>query len=403
MNKSDFPIFKNYPDLIYLDSAASSQKPQSVIDAVTKVYETSYANIHRGIYDLSQKTTELYETTRETVANFINASDTSEIVFTSGTTESLNLVAKGFAKYNLQKDDIVVLSEMEHHSNIVPWLELQKEIEIKIVYLPISDDFTLEYKNIFDDKNITRERIKIVSLTHASNTLGTINPLKDIIAFFRKHTAAICIVDAAQSIPHFSVDVQDLDCDFLAFSSHKMLGPSGVGVLWGRKSFLERTNPQLLGGHMIKRVTKEKASWAEIPERFEGGTRNIEGVIGLGAAIEYLSNIGMDTIASYEKELTMYAVEQFRNADLTIYGPATDTDRLAVFSFGIEDIHPHDIAEILNRNHIAIRSGHHCTQILMDSLCIPGTARASFYLYNTKDDVDRLIAGINEVRNVFRK
>lgn len=401
--KKDFPIFTKHSELVYLDSAASSQKPKQVIDAVTNVYETAYANIHRGIYDLSQEATRRYESTRQKVASFINAKDLSEIVFTSSTTEAINLVAYGWAQQHLKQGDIIVLSEMEHHSNIVPWLRLKEKIGIEIIYLPITKEYQLTYQSI-TEKSFDISRIKLVSLTHASNVLGTINPIKEIVAYFKKQgIQAKYLIDAAQSVPHVPVDVQDLDCDFLSFSSHKMFGPSGVGVLWAKKELLETMEPHLLGGHMIHKVTKEKATWAQAPDKFEGGTRNIEGVIGLGAAIDYLQAIGMQTIEKYEKDLTTYALEKIKQIeDMTLFGPTDAENRLGVFSFAIGAIHSHDVAEILNRDHIAIRSGHHCAQVLMQQLGVFGTARASLSLYNTKEDIDKLMAGIAKVKRTMK-
>src|SRR6266568_3462510 len=399
--KNHFPIFKNNPDLVYLDSSASSQKPQVVIDAVSEFYTNQYANIHRGIYDLSQNATDRYEEVREKVAQFIGARHVSEIVLTSGTTEALNLVAFGWAKKKLQKGDIVVLSEMEHHSNIVPWLVLKKEIGIELVYLLMTKDFKLDYKKIAD---APQERIKLISLTHASNVLGTINPLEEIISYFKKINPdmKICI-DAAQSVPHMPVNVLNLGCDFLAFSSHKMLGSSGVGVLYAKKELLDEMEPHMFGGNMIRKVTKESVFWADTPDKFEAGTPNIEGVIGLGAAIDYLQEIGLDAIQKHEQELISYSLEMFKNKkNVTLFGPHSEDDRLGVFSFAIGNVHPHDTAEILNRLHIAVRTGHHCAQVLMTVLGVAGTARASLYLYNTKEDIDRLQEGIEEVKKTFK-
>ena len=421
--KNDFPIFKNYPDLVYLDSAATSQKPQVVIDAVSQFYETNNSNIHRGIYDLSQSATEMFEDTRKKVADFIGAKDASEIVLTSGATEAFNLVAFGWAKKHLKKGDVVVLSEMEHHSNIVPWIQLKNEIGIELFYLPIDKEFRLDYKvssssSFWQAKRVQKlkkdagqagmtgfdiKKIKLLSLTHASNVLGTLNPLGEIIPYFKKLNPEIKIcIDVAQSIPHMPIDVSRLDCDFLAFSSHKMLGPSGVGVLYAKKNVLETMDPFVFGSMMIRQVTKEKATWAEVPDKFEPGTRNLEGVIGLGAAIDYLQKVGLENIQKYESELAKYTLEKFaQQKNITLFGPKKGENRVGVFSFAIGRVHPHDAAEILNRSHIAVRTGHHCAQVLMDVLGVSGTARASIYLYNTKDDIDRLFEGINEVKQVF--
>ncbi len=403
--KQDFPIFKNNPELVYLDSSATSQKPQVVIDAVRDFYEKNNSNIHRGIYDLSQNATEMFESIRKKVADFIGASTDKEIIFTSSTTEAINVVAYGWARKFLKKGDVIVLSEMEHHSNIVPWIRLRDEIGIELVFLPITDDGRLDYKSLdsrFHGNDI--KKIKLISLTHVSNVLGTINPIAEIVSYFKKNGSdAKVMIDAAQSIPHLPIDVKKLDCDFLAFSSHKMLGPSGVGVLWAKKELLKDMDPLIVGSHMIKKVTKDSVSYADIPEKFEPGTRNIEGVIGLGAAIDYLQTIGMAEIEKHEKELTEYALEMFaKQTDVIVFGPAISENCIGVFSFAIGTVHPHDTAEILNRSHIAVRSGHHCAQQLMECLGVSGTTRASLYIYNTKEDIDTLIIGIEEVKKTFK-
>lgn len=397
--KSDFPIFAHHPELIYLDSAVTSQKPQSVIDAVSHFYTHQNANIHRGLYDLSQQATDLFEATRQKVADFVSATDSSEIIFTSNATEAINVVATGWAEKFLKSGDIIVTSEMEHHSNSVPWLSLKEKIGIKLIVLPIGKDYRLDYKV----SDIDFSRVKLLALAHASNVLGTINPITDIAAYFKRQGAdAKLLVDAAQSVPHLPVDVKKLDADFVAFSSHKMLGPSGVGVLYAKKSLLAGMNPLLVGSQMISSVTKDAATWAEAPAKFEPGTRNLEGVIGLGAAIDYLQTIGMPRVAAYEHELTAYALQQFKSQkDVTIFGPTESNDRIGVFSFAIGNIHAHDVAEILNRSHVAIRAGHHCAQPLMETLGVAGTARASTYLYNTAEDIDALMLGIREVKRVF--
>lgn len=403
--KKDFPIFTNYPELVYLDSAATSQKPQAVISAVSEFYTTYNANIHRGIYDLSQHATGLFEEVRKKVADFIGAKRSSEIIFTSKTTESLNLVAFGWAKKHLKKGDIVVLSEMEHHANIVPWQQLKKEIGIELYYLSVNKEYNLDYKKIASLPLTMTKKIKLLSFTHVSNVLGTINPLEEIISYFKKLNPEMKIcIDAAQSVPHIQIDVSKIDCDFLAFSAHKMLGPTGVGVLYAREELLENMDPLVFGGGMIRKVTKENATWGDAPDKFEGGTQNLEGVIGLGAAIEYLQKIGFETIRRHEQELIEYVIEKFaQNKDIVLFGHRDISSRLGIFSFAIEKVHPHDIAEVLNRNHIAVRAGHHCAQPLMDVLNVAGTVRASFYFYNTKSDIDRLCEGIEEVKKVFRK
>ncbi len=398
--KQDFPIFKNHPELVYLDNSATSQKPQSVIDAVTNFYEKNNSNIHRGIYDLSQSATDMFESVRKKVADFIHSDSEKEIIFTSSTTESINLVAVGYAKKFLQKGDIVVLSDVEHHSNIVPWMRLRDEIGVVLVFLPLTDDYRLDYGSFSEDFR----KVKLIALTHVSNVLGTINPIAEIVSYFKDNGSnAKVLIDAAQSIPHLVIDVQKLGCDFLAFSSHKMLGPSGVGVLYAKKELLEQMDPLLVGSHMIGKVSRDSVTYADIPEKFEPGTRNIEGVIGLGFAIDYLQNIGMDKIENYEKELTEYTLEKFLEyGDVNLFGPTTSENRIGVFSFAVGNVHAHDTAEILNRSHIAVRSGHHCAQVLMGCLGISGTTRASVYLYNSKEDIDRLFEGIDLVKKTFK-
>jgi cysteine desulfurase / selenocysteine lyase len=403
--RNDFPIFRYYPDLVYLDSASTSQKPQSVIDAVSTFYTTKNANIHRGIYDLSQEATEVYENIRNNVSKFIGAKDASEIIYTSGTTESINLVAFGWAKKFLKKGDIVVLSEMEHHSNVVPWLRLKEEIGLELVYLPVTKDYRLDYRNINSRlRGKDGKRVRLLAITHASNVLGTVNPVEEIILHFKKVNPEIkVLIDAAQSVPHLPINVASLDCDFLAFSSHKMLGPSGVGVLFAKRELLDQMDPFVYGSIMIRTVTKDSVTWAEIPEKFEPGTRNLEGVGGLGAAIDYLQDIGFAKIQEHEQDLIAYTLEKFsKQKNVTLFGPKTPENRVGVFSFAIGNVHPHDVSEVFNRLHIAVRAGHHCAQPLMEVLKVPGTVRASFYLYNTREDIDRLFEGIEEVKKVFK-
>lgn len=398
--KKDFPIFVNNPDLVYLDSASTSQKPQSVIAAVSDFYKNTNSNIHRGIYDLSQMATEIFENTRKKVADFAGAKSASEIIFTSGTTESINLVASGYARKFLKKGDCVILSEMEHHSNIVAWLRLKEEIGIKIKYIPVTDDGVLDYHNL----ELDYSEVKFVSLAHISNVLGTINPVKDIIKYFKKLNPDVkVLIDAAQSVPHLPIDVIDLDCDFLVFSSHKMLGPSGVGVLWGRQDLLEKMNPVIVGSHMIKKVGRDAYTVSDAPDKFEAGTRNLEGVVGLGAAIDYIENIGFERIQNHEERLTRYALDMFAELKhVKLFGARNPKNRIGVFSFAVGRVHSHDAAEILNRSGVAIRSGHHCAEVLMECLGVAGTARASLYIYNTKEDIDKLSEGIAEVERIFR-
>ncbi len=406
--KSDFPIFSTYPDLVYLDSAATSQKPQTVVNAVTDFYTTKNANIHRGIYQLAEIATTTYENTRNEVAKFIHAGTNKEIIFTGNTNQAINLVAYGWARKFLRSGDIIVLSEMEHHANIVPWLRLKKEKGIKIYFLPINKDYRLDYLSLRDHEvakqSLSIEKIKLIALTHASNVLGTINPLEEIIPYFRQLApAAKILIDAAQSIPHLPIDVQTLGIDFLAFSPHKMLGPSGVGVLWAKEELLEKMDPLFVGSNMISVVTKEKATWAPLPDKFEVGTANLEGVAGLASAISYLNKTGYENIIAHEQELIEYGLEKLRQIPgLKLFGPLSPENRLGIFSFALAGAHPHDIAQILNSQNIAIRSGHHCAQITMQVLCVPAAARASLYLYNTKEDIDKLVEGIKVVKKTLR-
>lgn len=428
--KKGFPIFDTYPDLVYLDSAATSQKPKEVIEAVSNFYTQKNANIHRGIYKLAELATEVYENARIQVAEFINARNSKEIIFTENTNQSINFAAYGWARKFLKKGDIIVLSEMEHHANIVPWIRLKEEKDVELLFLPINKEFRLDYqiiserfaagyppsqmlrrtskpapaKNILRGRNfIDMERIKLVALTNASNVLGTINPLKEIVAYFRKNTKAKILIDAAQYIPHMQIDVQNLNIDFLGFSSHKMFGPSGVGVLWAKENLLDIMEPFFTGSNMINMVTKTNFTYADLPAKFESGTGNLEGVAGLSAALTYIRKIGYENIIKHERELATYCLEKLKKIKyLELYGPADIENRLAIFSFNITDAHPHDVSQIFDSQNIAIRAGHHCSQILMKSLGVPATARASFYVYNTKDDIDRLIEGIKKVKEVLR-
>jgi cysteine desulfurase/selenocysteine lyase len=397
LHKNDFPIFKKYPELVYLDSASTSQKPQVVIDAVTDFYTAKNANIHRGIYKLAEEATAVYETTRDLVARFINAYSRKEVIFTANTNQSINLFAEGWGRKFLQKGDIVVLSEMEHHANIVPWLRLQDEIGIEVQFIPVNDEGRL------NSTALRSEKIKLLALTHISNVLGTINPLEEIIAYFRKLNPEITIlIDAAQSIAHLPIDVRKLDCDVIAFSSHKMLGPAGVGVLWAKESILEEMNPLFVGSHMIKTVTKEKAIYSDLPDKFEAGTGNLEGVAGLGTAIMYLQHIGLKAVQEHDQVLTEYGLKKLQAIPyLKLFGPQTAENRVGIFSFAINGVHPHDIAQVLDTDDIAIRSGHHCCQVLMDVLDVPATARASLYIYNSKEDIDTLVEGIGKVKKTF--
>lgn len=401
--KKDFPIFSNYPDLVYLDNAATSQKPQTVIDAVNNFYTKYNSNVDRGIYDLSGKASEVFENSRVKVAKFIGAENAEEIIYTANASEAINLVAYGYAKKFLKAGDVIVLSEMEHHSNIVPWIRLEQEVGIKLFYLPITKNYVLDYRKIIISK-FPINKMKLICLTQASNVLGTVNPIAEIITFLKKNKIlAKVLVDGAQSIPHMSVNVKKIGCDFFVFSSHKMLGPSGVGVLWAKKELLEDMDPLFVGSHMISEVAKHKATWADIPNKFEIGTGRLETVTGLGAAVNYLTNLGMKKIEKHEKKLTRYTLKTLLNIKgLKLFGKSVSKDRLGVFSFAIGKVHPHDVGEILNRYHIAIRAGHHCAQPLMKVLGVYGTARASLYIYNTKSDIEKLADGIMEVKRIFK-
>jgi len=396
--RSDFPIFTDKL-LVYLDSSATTQKPQQVINSISDFYSTSYANVHRGIYDLSIKATEAYHSARKKVANFINASDWRSIVFTSGTTESINLVAYSWARNNLHKGDEILITEMEHHSNIVPWQLVAEETGVTLKYIPINSDGTLDLNNI--DQLITN-KTKIVSVIHQSNVFGTINPIKDIIVK-AKSVNAITFIDAAQSIPHSHIDVQDLNCDFLAFSGHKMLGPTGIGVLYGKPELLDSMIPFMGGGDMINSVTMAESTWNDVPYKFEAGTPKIAQAIGLGAAIDYINEIGLTNIQDYVKHLLNIALDKLRIIDgLTIYGHQVGKSS-SVISFNLDGVHPHDLAQFLDQDGIAVRAGHHCAQPIMDKLGISSTIRASFYLYNTEEEIDKLCDSLIKTAKYFKE
>jgi cysteine desulfurase / selenocysteine lyase len=395
--KQDFPIFENNKGLIYLDNAATSQRPIQVINAVKDFSKINNANIHRGLYTLSEKSTQLYEETRKTVAEFIN-SDEKEIVFTKNTTESLNLLAHSISSLISEGKDEIVLTEMEHHSNMVPWQELAKRNNMKLKFIKVKDDFTLDYE---DAANKITNKTAIVSVVHASNILGTINDIEKIINLTKK-VGAISIIDAAQSVSHIKLDVKKLDCDFLAFSSHKMLGPTGIGILYGKKEFLNKLPPFNFGGGMIKKVTFENTEFAEVPEKFEAGTQPITEAIGLAEAIKYLQNIGLENIAKYEKELLIYALDKIKEIEkVKVYNPGPN-NAVSIISFSIEGIPPHDISTLMNKENIAIRAGHNCAMPLMDKLKLPtGVARASFSFYNTKEDVDKFVETLKGIKKIF--
>ena len=398
--KKDFPILSqkiNGKELVYLDNSATSQKPQVVIDSIVDYYSKYNSNVHRGIHTLSELATEKYEETRQKVANFINAKSVNEIVFTKGTTESLNFLAQSLSK-TLKPDDEILITEMEHHSNIVPWQFVAKEKGFKIKYIKLKSDGTLDIANL---EELINKKTKVISLMHISNVLGTINPVEKIIKRVKLvNPVIIAIVDIAQSIPHQKINVQQLKADFVAFSAHKMLGPTGVGVLWGKLDQLEKLHPFLGGGSMIASVTKEKTLFAEIPQRFEAGTPNIEGVIGFGVAIDYLTRVGMDQIYQHEQSLVKYAFEKLNKLDfIEIYGPEK---RAGIISFNVKGVHSHDVSTVLDNNGIAVRSGHHCANILHTKLNINSTVRASFYLYNDKSDIDLLVSSLKKVKTIFQ-
>ncbi|MBK8742988.1 MAG: cysteine desulfurase [Betaproteobacteria bacterium] len=397
--RADFPILGLTPGgkpLVYLDNAASSQMPRQVIDRLVRYQTTQHANIHRGVHTLSEVATAEYEAARGKLARFINAREEREVIFTSGTTESINLVMHGYGRKYIGAGDEIILTTLEHHSNIVPWQMLAEETGALIRVVPISDAGELlidEYENLFN------ERTKIAGFTHVSNALGTVNPVRQMIAFAHAHGVPV-LVDGAQAAPHMQLDVQDLDCDFYAFSGHKLCGPTGIGILYGKAALLERMQPFKGGGDMILSVTFEKTTYNVIPQKFEAGTPPIAAAIGLGAAIDYLSAIGMDGIAAHERALLDYATEQLRGIPgLRLIGTAAD--KAAVLSFALAGVHPHDVGTLLNQDGVAVRTGHHCAQPVMQRFKVPATSRASFAFYNTMAEVDALATGIRNVQKVF--
>jgi cysteine desulfurase/selenocysteine lyase len=403
INKTDFLMWQGadaVPDAVYLDSAATSQKPQAVIDALVHYYTRQNANVHRGVYTLAEQATEAYENARQTVADFIHAEDTANIIFTRGTTESLNWIAQSWGGTHIQAGDEIIITIMEHHSNLVPWQQLALRTGAKLRYVDIDDQGLLDMPAY---RAMLSARTKIVAVTQVSNVLGTINPIQEIGQL--AHAAgAILVVDGAQSAPHMPVDVQALGADFFAFSGHKMLGPTGIGVLYGKMALLEAMPPIEFGGEMISKVEKFQTTWADIPWRFEGGTPNIAGAIGLAAAIRYLQAIGLDKIRDHERALTTYALDQLKAIPgLTIYGPQDAAQRGGVIAFTLNGVHPHDLATVLDTQQVAVRAGHHCAQPLMQRLGVVATARASFYLYNGQADVDRLVAAVNEAKEFFQQ
>ncbi|MBE7443174.1 MAG: cysteine desulfurase [Flavobacteriales bacterium] len=398
--RDDFPILKrevNGKPLVYFDNGATSQKPQLVIDVINKYYTFENSNIHRGIHTLSQEATNAYEVARKKVQRFVNAQHEHEIIFTKGTTDSINLVAASFGKKHLKKGDEIIISNMEHHSNIVPWQMICEEKEAVLKVIPINDKGELlmdEFKKLLSPKT------KFVSITHVSNTLGTINPVKEIIKL-AKEAGALVLIDGAQAVPHTKIDVQDLGCDFYAFSGHKMFGPTGVGILYGKEAILNDLPPYQGGGDMIKTVTFEKTTYNELPHKFEAGTPNIVGGIGLGVAIDYMNSIGLDKIEAYEHELLTYATEQIKQIEgVRIVGEAAK--KASVLSFVVDGTHPSDIGMIIDKLGVAIRTGHHCTEPLMNRLNVPGTARASFAFYNTFEEIDIFIAALKRAVTMLK-
>lgn len=402
MNVSDirkqFPILDqevNGHPLVYLDSAATSQKPVQVIEALDKYYREYNSNVHRGVHTLGTMATDGYEGAREKLRKFINAKSTEEIIFTRGTTTALNIVAASYGRANLQPGDEIVITYMEHHSNIIPWQQVAKATGATLKYIDLTEDHALSLETV---KETITSNTKIVSVMHVSNVLGAINPVKEIAEIAHQH-GAIMVVDGAQSTPHMKVDVQDLDCDFFAFSGHKMCGPTGIGVLYGKKELLEKMEPVEFGGEMIDFVNLYDSTWKELPWKFEGGTPIIAGAIGLGAAIDFLEEVGLDNILAHEHRLANYALDRLSEVEgITIYGPK---ERAGVVTFNLDDVHPHDVATVLDAEGVAVRAGHHCAQPLMKYLNVSSTARASFYLYNTEEEIDQLVSSLIKTKEYF--
>jgi cysteine desulfurase/selenocysteine lyase len=399
--RADFPIFErpvHGKPLAYLDSAASSQKPRQVLEAMTSFYETSYANIHRGVYDLAERSTEAYESAREMVRAFVNAESAREIVFARNVTAALNVVAYGWGLDNLGPGDVVVATELEHHSNFVPWQYIAGRTGAEFAIVPVDEAGELQLDQL--DALATRGRPKVLACTAVSNSLGTITPVGRLVEWAHGQ-GAIAVVDAAQAAPHTRVDVQAFDADFVAFTGHKLCGPTGIGALWGRTNLLETMSPFELGGHMIRRVTVEKTTWNEIPHKFEAGTAPIAEAVGLAAAIDYVTEAGFDAIERHETELTEYALGRLAEVPgITLYGPPADR-RVGIVSFNLEGVHPHDVAQVVDAQGVAVRAGHHCNQPLMAKLGVNATTRASFYLYTLHEEIDRLIDGLQRARKLF--
>jgi cysteine desulfurase / selenocysteine lyase len=400
--RKDFPILSRQvhgKPLVYLDSAASSQKPRAVIDAMTTYYETTHANVHRGVYEISEEATAAMERARVKVARFINARRSKQVIFTRNTTESINLVAYSWGSANIAAGDLIILTEMEHHSNLVPWQLLAQRTGARLEFIPITGNGSLQL-DIY--QQLLQQQPKLVAFTHMSNVLGTVNPVQEMIA--QAHAVgAIVLIDAAQSVPHLPVDVQSLDVDFLCFSAHKMLGPTGIGILYGKRDLLEAMPPFMGGGDMIRTVGLRQSTWNDLPWKFEAGTPAIAEAVGLGAAVDYLNAIGMENVLQHEQQITRYAIKQLQAVPgLTIYGPEA-SKRGGVISFTLGDIHPHDLASILDQQAgVAVRAGHHCAQPLMERLGLIATARASFYVYTIEEDIDTLVQGLRQAIQIFK-
>lgn len=397
--RKQFPILDqeiNGKPLVYLDSAASAQRPVQVLEAIKRYYEHDHANVHRGVHTLGARATDVYEGAREKVARFLNAASSEEIIFTRGTTSALNIVASGYARSVCGPEDEIVLTPMEHHSNLIPWQQAAKATGAKLKTIPLQPDGTI---SLADAENVITGKTKVVAITHVSNVLGVVNPIEELARIAHRN-GAVLVVDGAQSTPHMKIDVQKLDCDFFAFSGHKMCGPTGIGALYGKKALLEKMEPVEFGGEMIDFVTLEDATWKDVPYRFEGGTPNIAGAAGLAAAIDFLESVGLDEIEKHDRELTVYALERVQQVEgIQIYGPLEN--RASLITFNLDDVHPHDVATVLDAEGVAVRAGHHCCQPLMKWLGASATARASFYLYNHYDDVDRWIAALIRTKEFF--
>ncbi|MRN06413.1 cysteine desulfurase [Lactobacillus sp. 0.1XD8-4] len=397
----DFPVLDqqvNDERLVYLDNAATAQRPRQVIKALTDFYEQDNANVHRGVHTLAERATKDYEDARQKVQVFINAPAAHDVIFTKGCTDSLNLIAATYGEQNIKPGDEIVISIMEHHSNLIPWQQLAKKKQAVLKYIELTADGELD---LADAKHKITDKTKIVAVTHASNVMGTVTPLKELVAIAHQHGAVI-VGDGAQAVPHMPVNVQDLDVDFYAFSGHKMMSPMGIGVLYGKADLLRAMPPYQYGGEMINDVHRDQSTWADIPFKFEAGTQNIAGAVGLGAAVDYLSHVGMKNIQRKEQSLVNYVLPQLiAIPDVQVYGPQLPQKHTGVISFNIKGLHPHDVATALDMDGVAVRAGHHCAQPLMEELGVTATARASFYFYNTKEDADQLIKAINETKEFF--